>query len=252
MVRAAPVDSLGDMTNNLQISPDAPFVLHALAAIALVLHIGGGATGIVSGFIAILARKGGRTHRAAGTVFFVAMLIMTGIATIVAPMLDAEQWVNTTMAVFTFYLTATAWATVRRGAGEIGRFERAAAVVPIGVAAVGLGLAWVGVRTGTAGAYGPVYPFSVIAALAAVCDVRMIRRGGISGASRIARHLWRMSLALFVATGSFFLGQQKFLPEEVRGTILPALPVLAIPALLIFWLLRTRFTNAFKPNPAAA
>jgi uncharacterized membrane protein len=238
------------MSNNLQISPDAPFLLHALAMAALVLHVGGGATGIVSGWVAILARKGGRLHRVAGTVFFVAMLTMSGIATIVAPMLDADQWVNTTMAVFTFYLTATAWATVQRRAGEVGRFERAAAVVPVGVVVVGLWLAWVAVQAGSAGANAPVFPFAVIAALAAVCDVRMIRRGGISGAPRVARHLWRMTLALFVATGSFFLGQQKFLPEAMQGTYIPAVPVLGVVMLLAFWMLRVRLPRRARPTPA--
>jgi len=238
------------MSNNLQISPDAPFILHALAIAALVLHVGGGATGIASGWVAILARKGGRVHRVAGTVFFVAMLTMSGIAMIVAPMLDADQWVNTTMAVFTFYLTATAWMTVQRRAGEVGRFERVAVVAPIGVAVVGLGLAVVAVQTGSAGANTPVFPFAIIAALAAVCDFRMIQRGGISGAPRVARHLWRMTLALFVATGSFFLGQQKFLPEEVRGTFLPAAPVLGVVALLIFWMVRVRVWRPRRQTPA--
>jgi hypothetical protein len=186
----------------------------------------------------------------AGTVFFVALLTMSGIATIVAPMLDADQWVNTTMAVFTFYLTATAWATVQRRAGEVGRFERAAAVVPVGVVVVGLWLAWVAVQAGSAGANAPVFPFAVIAALAAVCDVRMIRRGGVSGPPRVARHLWRMTLALFVATGSFFLGQQKFLPEAMQGTFIPAVPVLGVVVLLAFWMLRVRLPRRPRPTPA--
>jgi hypothetical protein len=238
------------MSNNLQISPDAPFILHALAAAALVLHVGGGATGIASGWVAILARKGGRLHRVAGTVFFVAMLTMSGIATIVAPMLDADRWVNTTMAVFTFYLTATAWMTVQRRPDEVGRFERAAAVVPVGVVVVGLGLAWVAGQTGSAGANAPVFPFAIIAARAAICDFRMIQRGGISGTARTARHLWRMTLALFVATGSFFLGQQKFLPEDLRGTFIPAAPVLGVLALLIFWMVRVRVWRPRRQTPA--
>ena len=238
------------MSNNLQFGPDAPFALQALATAALVLHVGGGATSIASGWVAILARKGGRLHRVAGTVFFVAMLTMSGIATIVAPMLDADQWVNTTMAVFTFYLTATAWATVQRRPGEVGRFERAAAVVPVGVVVVGLGLAWAAAQTGSAGANAPVFPFAVIAALAVVCDVRMIRRGGIAGPARIARHLWRMTLALFVATGSFFLGQQKFLPEAVQGTFIPVAPVLGVVVLLVFWMLRVRLPRRPRPTPA--
>ena len=39
--------------------------------------------------------------------------------------------------------------------------------------------------------------------LAGAGDVRMLLRGGVLGAKRIARHLWRMCLALFIATGPF-------------------------------------------------
>ena len=53
-------------------------------------------------------------------------------------------------------------------------------------------------------------PFTAsIPLLAAIGDLRMLLRGGISGTSRITRHLWRMCYGLFIATGSFFLGQQQ-------------------------------------------
>jgi len=42
--------------------------------------------------------------------------------------------------------------------------------------------------------------------LAAAGDVRMLVRGRVLGAKRIARHLWRMCFGLFIAAGSFFLG----------------------------------------------
>src|SRR4051812_48615163 len=115
----------------LQYGPDAPLLMRAAAGAALVLHISGGATGIASGWTAILARKGERLHRVAGTVFFVGMLAMTVVGAIVAPMLPEARWTNTTAAVFTFYLVVTAWATVRRGEGRIGRFERIAVLIPL-------------------------------------------------------------------------------------------------------------------------
>ena len=37
-----------------------------------------------------------------------------------------------------------------------------------------------------------------IALLAAVGDVRMLVRGGISGTQRLMRHFWRMCFALFL------------------------------------------------------
>jgi hypothetical protein len=51
--------------------------------------------------------------------------------------------------------------------------------------------------------------FSLMASitlLAAAGDLRMLVRGGLFGAKRIARHLWRMCFGLFIASGSFFFG----------------------------------------------
>lgn len=42
----------------------------------------------------------------------------------------------------------------------------------------------------------PLFIFGVVGLLAAAGDMRMIRAGGIQGPRRIARHLWRMSLAM--------------------------------------------------------
>ncbi len=76
--------------------------------------------------------------------------------------------------------------------------------------------------------------------LAAIGDLRAIRLGGLRGSRRLARHLWRMCFGLFIATGSFFLGQMKFIPEPVR--IVPLLLVLAFaPILFLFyWMWRVR------------
>src|SRR5262249_40598328 len=49
------------------------------------------------------------------------------------------------------------------------------------------------------------------------------------------RHLWRMSFAMFIATGSFFLGQAKLLPRPYRIMPLLAVPPLLPLALLAYW-----------------
>jgi len=45
----------------------------------------------------------------------------------------------------------------------------------------------------------------------------MLLHGGVSGAKRIVRHLWRMSFAFWIAAFSFLLGQQKVMPAYIRG-----------------------------------
>ena len=82
--------------------------------------------------------------------------------------------------------------------------------------------------------------FGVIAAVAAVLDVRMLRRGGVSGAQRLTRHLWRMSVALFIAVTSFFLGQPQVFPVGIRNTGLLAVPSLLVILALGYWLFRVK------------
>ena len=233
----------------LQVSPDAPLLVRAAATTLLYAHIGGAFTGMISGFVAIFAPKGETLHRAAGNIFFVAMLIMSGVGGSVAPFLGDPG--SAMGGVFTFYLTATAWATVKRQDGQTGMFEIGGLLGALSVVA---GAAWV-----CALAYAAPHhaiqgvPYQVtllfigLGALAAGGDLHAILRGGLSGTPRIARHAWRMSFALFVAAGSF-AGQPKAVPAFLRGTPAHYAPALLAIALLIFWLVRVRIPSRPKPR----
>ena len=240
----------------LYVSPDAPAAVRYAADALLATHIGAGATGIISGFVALLSRKGERLHRVAGTVFFVAMLTMAAIGASVSPFLPVPEMANVAAGVMTFYLVATSWVAIKRKDGRIGRFEIGGFAVAMGVVLAGL-VFIVMARNSPTGRIGKTpseafYVFVVVGAIAAACDLKVILRGGISGAPRIARHLWRMCVGLTVASGSFFLGQQKFLPAGLRGSPLLFLPVFAPLVLMAFWLIRVRLTNWFKSEPVAA
>lgn len=237
---------------NLEAPPGSPWILHFAATLLLVLHIAGGSMGILSGGVAMFARKGGRWHAVAGTVFFVSMLTMAGVAVCTAPFLADGRWTNTTAAAFTLYLITTAWATVRRRPGTTGAFERGIVVLPIGIAVMGLALIPYGAMTGRMEGFETIYMFAVICALAAVSDIRMIRRGGVVGRDRLVRHLWRMGAALFVATGSFFFGQQDKIPAAILATPLPSILGIAPLPLMAFWWIRTRFPQLFRLRRAAA
>lgn len=232
----------------LHIAPEAPVWVHALAGTVLVLHIGGGTLGIASGAVAVLAPKGERVHRAAGHVFFVSMLVMAAIGCVVSPMLDDR--VSSAMGLFTFYLVASAWMTVHRPEGQVGRVEKAAVVLALTAAAVLFTLAWIGAHSPRGLVDKLPYQiglvFGAIATLAALTDLRMIRRGGISGVSRISRHIWRMCLGFFIAAGSLFLGQPQVFPEALRGGPLLTLLALAPLAALVFWMIRVRIGRRYR------
>jgi hypothetical protein len=211
----------------------------------LVLHISGGITGILSGAVAMFFRKGSRRHVVAGRVFVIAMLCMSGAGAYLAFM--KSQTGNLMGGVMTFYMVATAWATAGRRDGGTSIFDWGALVVALafGAVAVTFGLRALHSRT----EYPPAVYFiwGSVALLSAAGDTRMLVRGGaFCGAQRIVRHLWRMCLALFIASASFFLGQQRVFPAPLRELKVWFVPAFLPLLLLIFWLVRVWFAKAYN------
>jgi len=198
----------------LDLPPGSPPWACAAAALVLSLHITAGSVGLVSGYTALFSRKGSYLHRRAGNWFFVSMLVMSGIGACGASIFP--QKISVVAGVLTFYLVATGWSTVMRRAGSTGLFELAAFVVACTTAAAGVVFGWQAINSPTGLLEGlpgqPSFVFAGVAMLGAVGDLKMILRGGISGAQRVSRHLWRMCVALLIAATSFFLGQQQVLP----------------------------------------
>jgi uncharacterized membrane protein len=211
----------------------------------LILHILGGSIGLLSGTFAITVRKGSRLHRASGNVFTIAMLTLASSGLFLA-ILKSQ-----TGSIITFYMISTAWLAGRRT--NMGKLEWGALLVGIGGVAAILTLAIHSVRNpATADPNAPAgmaFFMAAVLLLAASGDIRMLARGQSSSRQRITRHLWRMCFGLFIATGSFFLGQQQVFPAFLRGSILlTVLAVLPFP-LMIYWLIRVRFKNAYKIQP---
>jgi hypothetical protein len=215
----------------------------------LILHISGGIIGLLSGTVAMIYRKGSRGHRLAGDVFVVSMLIMGACGSTLALM--KHQINNVFGGLLTFYMVATAWLAGRRRVG-VGIFDWAATVMAFGI---GASLFILGMRVvkGIDAQQENVplamyFIMGTIPLLAAVGDIRVLTRGGIEGKQRLARHLWRMCFGLFIASGSFFLGQQQVFPVWLRGSaVLLVLAVLPL-VLLIFWLARVWFTRYNTPS----
>jgi hypothetical protein len=84
--------------------------------------------------------------------------------------------------------------------------------------------------------------FGAVALLAALGDIRMLMSQRMEWSQRIARHLWRMCFALWIATASFFLGQSDEFPEALRIMPLLCTPVLLVMLLMAYWLVRVLFT----------
>ena len=234
----------------LHVTAGSSWWLFAAANLILFLHIAGGTVGIISGAVALLSRKGGRSHRVAGTLFLVSMLVMATIGAATSPFLPVPSMPNVAAGTLTLYLVATGWVAIKREDGRVERFETGGLGVALAVVAAGTIFILMAKNspTGTIGKTPPqaFYVFSFVGAIAAAGDIKMILRGGLSGSARIARHLWRLSAALTIASGSFFLGQQRIMPAVMRGSPWLFLPVIAPLLLMALWLIRLRLMPWFK------
>lgn len=204
-------------------------------------HIAAGLVAVISGFLAVGVRKGGQLHALAGTWFFGSMLVLGVTASVLEPFRTPEPG-SPIGGMIVCYFVATSWMTARRRDGRPGWFEKLACAAVLALAALVL----IGSLTGAAERPGVALAVGATCLLAGLLDLNFILRGQLSGPRRIARHLWRMCTAFFIATGSFFLGQQDVLPAAVRGS--PVLWILAFApfGFMLFWLVRIRFAKAWS------
>ncbi len=224
-------------------------------------HIVAGTLGLLSGTAAMSFRKGSPRHVLAGKIFVASMLTMGVLAVYLA--IVKHQANNIGGGILTAYLIGTGWLTARRRDGETRRFDWVLLLIPL---TVGI-LTWMnGLKVVSSGASSPdgvpvgmTFFMGSVMLLAGVGDVRMLVRGGVFGAKRIARHLWRMCFGLFIAAGSFFLGPSNR-PLRLLSAVglgqhlspalfsMPLYLILSILPLvmLTFWLVRVRFRNSYQ------
>lgn len=219
--------------------------------ILLPVHIIAGVIGIVSGAAALSALKGATLHRRSGMFFVSAMLMMSASGAVMA-MVKPNRG-NVMGGGLAFYMVLTALLTTRRRLAGIEWMDLAAMLLGLAVAVAAFTFGWMALRSATGNLDGyppPLYfIFGTIALLSVAGDARMVLARGLQGRRRIARHLWRMCFAMFIGTGSFFLGQAKIFPKSLR--IIPLLATLAVLPLLLmlYWLVRVMYIKRY-PRPA--
>jgi hypothetical protein len=185
-----------------------------------------------------MVKKGGTIHRRSGLLFVYAMLVMGVSAAILG---------NVGGGLMAVYFVVTALTTVRPASPWTRGLNIAALIVVLGLATLDI-LGGVKAFNSPKGNLNGV-PFvmlfflAAIMILAAIGDLRVMRFGVPRGGPRLARHLWRMCFALFIAAGSFFSIRErvaKILPEPFTSGPVRALPILLIFAAMFYWLWRVR------------
>lgn len=208
----------------------------------LLIHIAAGGVALIFGFIALFAAKGASLHRRSGIVFVFAMVTLGLTGAVVAVLHDIAA--NVIGGVLSAYMVVTALTTLKKREERSRRLDVAAIVVAFAIAAASLAIAMDAISAGRGssdGATALMYMiFGTISLLSGISDIRVMRAGGVQGTRRIRRHLWRMCFALFIASGSYFLGQADTIPKPLRIYPLLSLAALLPLFMMFFWLWRVR------------
>jgi len=216
----------------------------------LPIHIAAGGLAIVLGAVALSVKKGGTIHRRSGLLFVYAALVMGASASILGLRKGFTDG-NVMGGLMTAYFVGTALTTVRPASPWTRRINAAALTFALGLALVAIvgGVKAVnsprvspgGVPFRTIGVMS--FVLATVLLLAAIGDVRIMRFGLPRGGPRLARHLWRMCFALFIAAGSFFSIRArvaKILPQPLTTGPMRALPILLLFGAMFYWLWRVR------------
>ena len=214
----------------------------------ILLHILGDTLGLIAGAVALSATKGAWLHRLSGRLFVYAMVAMAITGVMISVLRSIET--NALGGLLAIYLVTTSLSTVRPFTVRWRWLDLVAMLWAFALGATSTTIGFELLLSGESSRHGVPIPilllFGAVAFSAGISDVKLMRAGGMEGARRIARHLWRMCFAFFIATGSFFLGQADEIPEPLRIT--PVLVILALSPLVLmwYWLRRVRIQKTFQ------
>ena len=213
------------------------------------VHILAGGLALVSGYLALSVKKGSTLHRKSGQLFVGAMLTVAMFGIVMAVGQGVAPAVNIPAALMSAYLVVTSLSTVRPPAAGARWLHVGAMLVALATGLTSLGFGFEAVAAGGTRNGMPAFPFfmfGLVGVIGSVGDMRILRSGALKGASRLARHLWRMCFALFIAALSFFIGQSDEFPQALRVMPLLALPVLTVLVSMFYWLWRVRIRRSLR------
>lgn len=219
--------------------------------IIVVAHVTLGVFAVAAGAIALIVRKGQRTHIGVGRLFVVSM----GLSSLLGAALGIAKSETLYITFHAGILGATLVASGYLVAGiRLPARKPWFVIVAVVNAMNAFGLATLGLYAATRpdtalfGFQAADYLFLfAMAAVASVSDLGLLLCKQITDRHRIAQHLWRMCIGFFIAAGSAFTGPgATALPDAIQASGVLSLPELIIVLLMLYWLfvtLRRRFPD---------
>lgn len=186
-------------------------IMALLISLLLIIHIAGGFTALISGFIAAITKKGDRTHRKTGKVYFWGMT--TVFITAIALGVLKEKWFLFMVGFFSYYMVVRGYRILylkKLGAGQ------QASLLDWGIAIIailfGAALVISSLVHGLDG-FNPVpFVFGCISISFAVKDVQLFRNGPSSKQHWLYVHIAGMGGGYIATWTAFLVTNIHFLP----------------------------------------
>jgi uncharacterized membrane protein len=227
----------GNNTTTLSVQGRRLSTASGLVPVILPVHIVAGMFALLFGYVALYATKGAALHRKSGVLFVYAMVMMSGTGAVMDALRTSSVSTNVVAGMVTLYFVGTALLTVQPRRRYSARLD----ALSMGFGLLAGTLAF---KTGAAlpqsgrSQMAPLFLFAALCLCGVLGDLRMLSAGGLDGRRRIARHLWRMCFAMWIAAASFFWGPPRRVPEIIRIPALQAFAVLVPVAVMLYWLAR--------------
>jgi uncharacterized membrane protein len=208
-----------------------------------VLHILFGLLAVLSGTLALFARKGSPVHARAGQTFVLCMVTSSMLGAVAGAVAYQTFYITIHAGILAMTLILTSRQIVKtKGTGVSAKFG--AMTVLSGLNTLGLLCASTyalqlpdGILFGF---HAADYAFlAAISGIALIGEIRILLQKIQSPKHRLAAHLWRMCFAFFIAAGSAFTGPgAKIFPDAIRNSGVLSLPEAMIFCAMLYWLFR--------------
>jgi uncharacterized membrane protein len=204
--------------------------------ILLIIHIIGGATGLITGTINLIRRKGDKFHKLIGKIFTYGMLT-TGFSALVLAILR-ENYFLFIVGVFTIYLVGTGNRYIRLK--SLGHTQRTSAldwIITVGMLLTGLGFIGLGIRLLLLrNNFGIVLiVFGIVGLLFVSRDFSNYKGKFKAKNYWLLSHIQRMTGGYIAAMTAFLVVNAQYFPEEISPVIFWLLPTVILTPLIIKW-----------------
>lgn len=213
--------------------------MELLFKIFLMLHIAGGATGLTTGTLNIVRKKGGVPHKRVGKIFVYSMLL-AGCSALVLSVLH-EIYFLFIVGIFTIYMTATGqrYLQFKQAAAKPGPVDwlLSGGMMFTGLVFITLGI----MRLVHANNFGIVFiVFGAVGIRFSIADI-----GNYNGKSKVKNfwligHLQRMTGSYIAAITAFLVVNGKYFPASVPSFVIWLLPTVVLVPLIAKWTAKYR------------